>query len=143
MHDEYLQETLTRIHNEKLTFSSSRGDWLVHGNIHLKKVFPSQTKITAPPSKKRVEAANRLSKGFSVEDRDISVHKSTERDEHTGYGGPAKRRVRQKCEEKLISKTQLLIRPITLQLENESSSNIVANRGDRCYVDFNGRKIRY
>jgi tubulin polyglutamylase TTLL6/13 len=140
MHDEYPQETLTRIHNEKIIFSSSRGDWLVHGNIHLKKVLPSQTKITAPPSKKRVEAANRLSKGFSVEDRDISVYKSIESDEHTG---PAKRRVRQKCEEKLISKTQLLIRPITLQLGNESSSDIVSYRGDRCYVDFNGRKIRY
>lgn len=133
-------ETTTRLQNEKQRFSSSRGDWLVHGNIHLKKVIPLQNKIMAPPSRKRVEAANRLSKGFSVEDRESCLDKPLERELHNTLVGPANRCVRQKCEGKHITKTQLLMRPITLQLGTE---NISLYRGDRCYIDFIGRKIRY
>jgi tubulin polyglutamylase TTLL6/13 len=140
MLEDNFHDTTTRVQNEKQRFSSSRGDWLVHGNIHLKKVIPLQNKIMAPPSRKRVEAANRLSKGFSVEDRESCLDKPLEREPHNTFVGPANRCVRQKCEGKHITKTQLLMRPITLQLGTE---NISFYRGDRCYIDFKGRKIRY
>lgn len=139
MHGEHLQETTTRLYNEKQTFSNRRGDWLVHGNIHLKKLIPSHNKIMAPPSRKRVEAASRLSKGFSVEDRVSSSDKHSESGIHSGMEDLTNRCVRQKCERK-NPKTQLLMRPITLQLGTE---NISMYRDARCDVDFTGRKIRY
>ena len=45
----------------------SRGDGWIGGNIHIRPT-KEETKILGPPTKKQVEFADRLSRGYSVED---------------------------------------------------------------------------
>lgn len=49
----------------------SRGDGWIGGNIHVRST-KEETKITGPPTKKQVEFADRLSRGYSVEDTEVS-----------------------------------------------------------------------
>lgn len=49
----------------------SRGDGWIGGNVHIRSM-KVEAKISGPPTKKQVEFADRLSRGYSVEDTDIS-----------------------------------------------------------------------
>lgn len=103
--------------------SSTRGDWMVHGNVHIKKQ-EIVTKIIQPPSQKQIEAAERLSKGYSVEDRNIDgsnvgsvnasfIHRLS-RAEEIGR----QRRKWNECED--VSKIQLQMIPINLEFSKPS-----------------------
>ena len=49
----------------------SRGDGWIGGNIHVRSSM-EEAKICGPPTKKQIEFADRLSRGYSVEDTEIS-----------------------------------------------------------------------
>jgi hypothetical protein len=96
---------------------------MVHGNVHIKKQ-EIVTKIIQPPSQKQIEAAERLSKGYSVEDRNIDgsnvgsvnasfIHRLS-RAEEIGR----QRRKWNECED--VSKIQLQMIPINLEFSKPS-----------------------
>lgn len=49
----------------------NRGDGWIGGNVHIRSV-KEEAKICGPPTKKQVEFADRLSRGYSVEDTEVS-----------------------------------------------------------------------
>lgn len=49
----------------------NRGDSWIRGNVHVRSK-KADAKITRPPTKKQTEFADRLSRGYSVEDTDVS-----------------------------------------------------------------------
>ncbi|KAL9187839.1 hypothetical protein ACHAXT_006217 [Thalassiosira profunda] len=50
----------------------SRGDGWIGGNIHIRSMKEGEAKVTGPPTKQQVAFADRLSRGYSVEDSDVS-----------------------------------------------------------------------
>ena len=51
--------------------SSNRGDGWIKGNIHIRST-KEEVKILGPPTKKQTEFADRLSRGYSVEDTEVT-----------------------------------------------------------------------
>ena len=128
--------------DQACTNLSSRGDWLLHGNVHIKKQKVFSPKIIGPPSQKQVEAAERLSKGFSVEDRD-TLHKNSVNDSFIERIFKAEEigKQRRKCnEDKALHKTQLQVNPINLQFAPTFDGKML-HVGSRFYIDFAGRKL--
>ena len=128
----------------------SRGDWLVHGNVH-KKSEPIPTRMIRLPSQKQIEAAERLSRGYSVENSNTIGEEEScllldDGDDFVtrlSLAEQAGKELRKKNEEKFIPKSQLNMNPINIAFEKNSSPSTVVVPGTRCYVDFTGRKLGY
>ena len=137
--------------NNKSEGYYSRADWLVHGNVH-KKCEPIPTKNIPLPSQKQLEAAERLSRGFSVE-KSVLISEEEASSQVDGnefvtrlsLAEQAGKEIRRKNEEKFIPRSQLNINPINIAFGSLSSQPNVDHysSGERCYVDFTGRKIGY
>jgi len=126
----------------------SRGDWLINGNIHLKKKESVPIKLLKPPTEKQIEAAERLSRGFSV-DR-TSAQRSKLRASSCVMTGndfisrfsrieEENREIRRRNGEKFNERSQLMMRPI--QIEFDENTEYQYGDGNRYYVDFVGRKL--
>lgn len=125
--------------------NSTRGRWMSHGNVHFNRQ-EIVSKIVQPPSKKQIEAAEKLSKGYSVEDRNIDgsnvgsvndsfIHRLS-RAEEIG------KQRRKWNEGEAVSKTQLQMNPINLEFSKPSEDDVTGfGNCDRCYFDFAGRKL--
>ena len=121
---------------------STRCEWMFNGgNIHIKRqnIVP---KLLQPPSQKQVEAAERLSKGYSVEDRNIDgsnvgsvndsfIHRLSKAED---IGKERRKWNEVKCS----SKTQLQMSPINLEFTHPFETEGI---GDKYYFDFAGRKL--
>jgi len=142
-------ETLKNNETQNYKYSS-RGDWLVHGNVH-RKSEPIPTKIIPLPSQKQLEAAERLSRGFSVESNvfiseEEASSSTTINDFVTrlSMAEQAGKEMRKKNEEKFVPRSQLNVNPINIAFGHSSfSCNPNQRSGERCYVDFSGRKLGY
>ena len=95
---------------------TGRGDWMFHGKK--REVGP---KVIHPPSQKQVEAAERLSKGYSAEDRhktDSPCFGSTDdtfMNRRLARAEEASKQSRKRNEDKYVPKTQLQMNPINLE----------------------------
>ncbi len=131
--------------SEKEYMAPNRGDWMFRGNVHIQKA-DIPTKIIQAPSQKQIEAAERLTKGYSVEDR-IRVGSNIEEGHTTflnrlGKAEEVGRQWRKRNESKYRSKARLQMTPINLELNSNDTMNAFDyDRGERYYVDFAGRKI--
>lgn len=133
--------------NDKDYATPSRGDWMFHGNVHIQK-RDIPIKVIQPPSQKQIEAAERLSKGYSVEDRNhagSSIHEGHVNNSFINRLTKAEkvgRKCRKRNEGKYMPKARLQMTPINLELNRDESSNdAFGYKLERYYVDFAGRKI--
>jgi hypothetical protein len=136
--------------NEKINVGYySRGDWLIHGNVH-RKSEPIPTKVIPLPSQKQLEAAERLSRGFSVNDTILISEEEASKVETNNFvtrlslAEQVGKDIRKKNEEKFISRSQLNMNPVNIAFGDISSSSRArpySASGERCYVDFTGRKV--
>lgn len=143
-------DSISNSDRDCITQSPSRGDWMFHaGNVHIQKQNLT-TKIIQPPSRKQIEAAERLTKGYSVEDRKeltnaTNTHKSIRNDSFIDKMTKAEevgRQCRLRNETKYRApKMSLQMKPINLEFANSKGNYLDYDEGERCYVDFAGRKI--
>lgn len=130
----------------------SRGDWMIHGNVH-KKSEPIPTKTIPLPSQKQLEAAERLTRGFSVENAVLISEDEASKLECDDFvtrlslAEQAGKEIRKKNEEKFIPRSQLNMNPINIafgeMFQNPNTTSYSSLSGERCYVDFTGRKLGY
>ena len=130
----------------------SRGDWMIHGNVH-KKSEPIPTKTIPLPSQKQKEAAERLTRGFSVENAVLISEDEASKIECDDFvtrlslAEQAGKDIRKKNEEKFIPRSQLNMNPINIafgdMFQNPNRTSYSSLSGERCYVDFTGRKVGY
>lgn len=140
---------LIRQHN---TGYCSRGDWMVHGNVH-KKSEPIPMKTIPLPSQKQLEAAERLTRGFSVENVVLISEDEASKIEGEDFVTrlslveQAGKELRKKNEEKFVPRSQLNMNPINIafgdMLQTSKNPTYSSVSGERCYVDFTGRKLGY
>jgi len=128
---------------------SSRSEWLVSGNVHVRKREMTPTKITPqPPTQKQIDATDRLSRGFSVETPSrpiLDSKKSANENEFMNRLSRVEeegREIRRRNEDKFVTKSQLAMKPINIEFSHQSSL-LKCGGGARCYVDFTGRKLDY
>lgn len=128
----------------------SRGDWLVHGNIH-KKSENIPKKAIQLPSQKQILAAERLSRGYSVECSELVVFEGETCSQVDGndfvtrlsLAEQAGKEIRKKNEDKFVPRSQLNMNPITIGFGSIPTASKSLNSGERYYVDFTGRKVGY
>ena len=65
----------------------SRGDGWIGGNVHIRPIREEESKIMGPPTKKQVEFADRLSRGYSVGDTDVCAKSIKQRKSHILHQG--------------------------------------------------------
>ncbi len=126
----------------------SRGDWLVHGNIH-KKSESIPKKVIQLPSQKQILAAERLSRGYSVECSESVIFEGetcsqVDRNDFVtrlSLAEQAGKEIRKKNEDKFVSRSQLNINPVNIAFGSIPTASKSLNSGERCYVDFTGRKL--
>ena len=75
-------DNTSSIRNESTSYSFCRSDSWINGNVHLCKPMTNPLKPIPVPSTKQIEAADRLSKGFSVSTHD--TQKKHHNSFHTG-----------------------------------------------------------
>lgn len=146
----YNKEHNSKVKAEISSGNFGRGDWLVHGNIHIRKKETVVPKVIQPPTQKQIDAADRLSRGFSAEENTnscencIGTNSSNTFIERLSQAEREGKEIRRRNEEKFVPRSELSLNPINIQFAHKlSKNNNNSGFSEKCYVDFAGRKLGY
>ena len=133
---------------ERINGDLGRGDWLIHGNIHIRKRETVLPKVIQPPTQKQIDAADRLCRGFSAEESTSSSEICSRKNNPNNFINRLNeaeregKEIRRRNEEKFVLKSALSLNPINIEFAQKGTKK-ESGFSDKCYIDFAGRKLGY